>query len=146
MRIYLHPFIKIIPSKTFFVKLQGSAATQIPDCSSDDLSCGNTVDLGSVCSLNQGAEQGRTFFFLPNSNLHNNPDCLMILNDTSPDNCFVAPVQGEDCEDGALWEITCAYPDGTCIFIFTGPSANTFEISCEGFEEDIACDTLGSPV
>jgi hypothetical protein len=146
MKVYIHPSIQTFIHETLCLKLQGSGAAQVPDCSSDAFSCGGPdMDLGSVCNLNQGTEEGNTFFFLPNSNLNDDPNCQMRVNHTIPDHCSVAPVQGGDCEEGALWQITCTYPNNTCIFIFSGPSANVFEISCEGFDEDIACDTLSGP-
>ena len=145
MNRYFKPIIAGLTLETHNIRLQGTGqGSQNPiDCSSDSLTCGSFAsDLGSLCTLNGGAEQGLTTFFLPDSNPSQTPSCTMTLNDIEASGpCQISAVDEGSCEAGAVWQITCDYPDGTCLFVFNGPSQNIFSISCAGLDT-ASCDTL----
>lgn len=146
MNAYQKPVNTLSILETLLFRLQSSGESLIPDCSTDAAGCGSFIgDLGSVCTLNQGQEQGITFFFLPESNLNQIPECTMILNHTSPlaESCQLVPMG--NCGGGTVWRIACNYAANTCSFFISGPSEpNTFEISCQN-QGIASCDTLPAP-
>jgi hypothetical protein len=132
MTQYQSPFISELRDFNMFVMLQGSGATQIPDCEGDQCVNVNGENLGSEC-FNSDPDFVQVRVLVPGSGNTTPPNCTIFVGSDQIDStCTSEP--SSNCPDTWLFSCTdesISAPDFSC--------PDTITVQCEEFSA-VPCD------